>query len=167
MATMTMNYASAAAITCPVESIASSATLVAGCESTIVDNTTNKYINALVSGKVTVGTTPTINTAIYVYAFAMLDDSTYPDVFEGTGSAETLTSVGVMSGVLKLIAVMSVDAVTSDRAYFFGPVAIASAFGGILPKKWGLYVAHNTGVNLNSTGTNHVFNYVGVKLDSA
>lgn len=167
MSTTTTNYASAATITCGVASLATSSTFVAGRESDVVDNTTNKYVDALLSGKVTVGTSPTTATQILVYVFALLNDTTYPDVMDGTDSAETLTSVGVGQGFLKLAAVLNVDSTTSDRAYYFGPTSVATLFGGILPKKWGVFVTHNTGVNLNSTAGNHEFDYVGVKFDTA
>jgi hypothetical protein len=86
---------------------------------------------------------------------------------DGTDSAETITSAGVGRGFLKLAAVLDVDATTSDRVYGFGPVALAPLFGGVLPTHWGVFVAHNTGVNLNATGGNHVFSYIGVKYTSA
>lgn len=165
MATVNIAYAASATITCGVHAtpLASSSTFVAGRESTVIDNTTNKYDDALLSGQVTVGTTPTTNTAILVYVFAILDDTpTYPDVMDGTDSDETLTSVGVGAGFLKLAAVMSVDSTTSNRAYAFGPVSVAQLFGGIMPNKWALFVTHNTGVALNSTSGNHFFKYTGV-----
>lgn len=163
MATVNIAYAASATITCSVASVATSSTFVAGAESSVVDNTTNKYVDALLAGQVTVGTTPTTNTSILVYVFAILDDTpTYPDVMDGTDSTETLTSVGVGAGFLKLAAVMSCDSTTSNRAYAFGPVSVAQLFGGIMPNKWSLYVTHNTGVNLNSTAGNHFFKYTGV-----
>jgi hypothetical protein len=168
MATVTNNYAAAATITCGVESTASSSTFAAGRESSVIDNTTNKYVDALLSGKIRVGTTPTTNTQILIYVFAPLDETpTYPDVMDGTDSAETLTSVGVGQGFLKLAAVLNVDSATSDRDYAFGPVSVAQLFGGILPPKWAVFVTHNTGVNLNATAGNHFIKYQGVKFDVA
>lgn len=168
MATTTTNYAASATITCSTASLATSATFVAGTESTAVDNTTNKYVDALLSGKFTVGTTPTVDTQIRIYVFSVLDSTpTYPDVMDGTDSAETITSVGVGRGFLKLAATLDVDSTTSDRAYNFGPVSVAKLFGGVLPPYWSLFVTHNTGVNANSTAGNHVYKYIGVKYDIA
>jgi len=84
-----------------------------------------------------------------------MDDSTWPDVFDGTDSAETVTSAGVGSGFLKLAAVMLVDATTSDRVYYFDAGSVRALFDGVLPPKFVVFVAHNTGVNLNSTAGNH------------
>jgi hypothetical protein len=168
MATVTPNYAAAATITCSLASLASSSTFQAGQESAVVDNSTNKYVDALLAGKIRVGTSPTANTQILVYVFAPADDTpTYPDVMDGTDSAETLTSVGVGQGFLKLAATLNVDATTSDRDYAFGPVSVAQLFGGVLPQRWSVFVSHNTGVALNATGGNHVLKYQGVKFDVA
>lgn len=154
MSNVKTEYAASSALTISPASLATSATWLAGVESDLVDNTTNKYLDYLLAGKITVGTTPTINTEIRVYVVALADDSTWPDVFDGTASAETVTSAGVGSGFLKLAAVCRVDATVSDRTYWFGPVSVASLFGGSMPKKFVVFVTHNTGVNLNATGSN-------------
>ena len=160
-------YGASSAITISLASLASSSSFVAGHESDVVTNTSNRYDDALLAGKIRVGTTPTINTQILVYVWGVLNDTpTYPDVFDGTDSDETLTSVGVGRGFLKLSAVLDVDATTSDRDYPFGPVSVAQLFGGHLPTHWGLFVTHNTGVNLNSTSGNHVIKYTPVQYES-
>ena len=169
MATVTTNYTAAAAIVMDVANLASSATFVAGRESTQVDNTSNKYVDALVFGRVSVGTTPTANTSILVYVYAgdVSLATTAVDVLDGTDSAETLTNVGIL-GALKLGAIVSVPANTSDVAYEVQPFSVAQLFGGVMPKFWGLYLTHNTGVNLRNTTVNtDEFSYAGIKIDVA
>ena len=169
MATTTVNYAANATITIDLANLGSSATFVAGRESTQIDNTTNKYIDALVSGKISVGTSPTANTTIAVYVWGA-DTSlatTAIDVLDGTDSAETLTNTGILNA-LKLGAAISVPATTSDVQYEVLPFSVASLFGGVMPKFWGLYVAHNTGVNLRNTAVNtNSLEFVGIKYDNA
>lgn len=155
-------YAASSALTITLASLATSSTWLAGAESDAIDNSTNLYLDYLLAGMVTVGTTPTASTEIRVYVVGMRDDTNWPDVFDGTGSAETVTSAGVGSGFLKLAAVMAVDATTSDRAYYFGPVSVAALFGGACPRKFVAFVTHNTGVNLNATGGNHALNVTPV-----
>ena len=163
MSTLKPVYAASAAVTITLASLASSSTFVAGQEASVISNLSNLYDDALMSGKIRVGTTPTINTQVLIYVFGTLDDApTYPDGMDGTDSAETLTSAGVGRGFLKLAAVLDVDSTTSDRDYAFGPVSIAQLFGGHLPTRWGVFVTHNTGVNLNSTGSNHFIKYDGI-----
>lgn len=103
-----------------------------------------------------VGTTPTINTEIRLYVVPSYDGTTWPDVFDGTPSAETVTSEGVRDGFAKLAAVLRVDATTSNRPYPFA-FSIAELFGGIVPKKAVVFVAHNTGAALNGTAANHTY----------
>jgi hypothetical protein len=168
MPTVTINYSAYAAFTIAPENVASSASWTAGVESDAIDNTSNKYVDALVSGFWTSGTTPTANTEVRVYVYAQYDDTpTYQDVFDGTSSAETVTSAGVLVGVVKLLGTMYVDATTSDRAYYLAPTSVAERFGGVLPKRWGLFIAHNTGANSNSTSGNHAWKYQGIKYDIA
>jgi hypothetical protein len=169
MATSTVNYSSNTAITMDLSALGSSATFVAGRESSQVDNTTNKYVDVLVSGSVSVGTTPTANTSILVYVYGA-DTSlatTAIDVLDGTDSAETLTNVGILNA-LRLGAAINVPAATTDVQYFVLPFSVAALFGGVVPKFWGLFVAHNTAVNLRSNAINtNSFEYVGIKYDIA
>src|SRR5690348_11547570 len=155
MATVNIAYGSSATITIAPENVATSSGFTAGVESAVIDNTSNKYVDAIVGGTWTSGTTPTINTQVLIYVFSVRDDTpTYPDVFDGTSSAETLTSAGVGRGFLKLAAVIDVDSTTSNRAYDV-LFSVAQFFGGVMPLKWGVFITHNTGVNSNSTSGNH------------
>lgn len=168
MATMTLSYGTPATITLDLTSLASSGDFTAGRESTVVDNSSNKYVDALVSGSVVVGTTPTINTTIAIFVYAQHDDTpTYQDVFDGTDSAETVTSAGVLAGVVRLLGTLKVDATTTDRIYYLAPTAVAPLFGGVLPKRWGLFVSHNTGAALKSSTNSGNFKYTGIKYDIA
>lgn len=141
-----------------INSLATSSTWLAGYEWFIIDNGTQKALDYLVQGNVMVGTTPTASTQIRIYVIGSFDGSTWPDVFDGTPSAETITSSGVGSGFLILGSVMNVDANTSNLAYPF-KFSLASLFGGTVPKKTAIFVTHNTGVNLNSTAGNQTYIY--------
>ena len=168
MAEIKTTYSSNTTITISPASLGSSASFTAGRESTEIDNTSNLYIDAIVQGNITVGTTPTANTTIAVYVWGA-DTSlgtTAIDVLDGTDSPETLTNTGVLNSALKFAASIGVLASTSDVTYNIAPFSVAQLFGGVLPKFWGLFVAHNTGVALNATGSNHAFSYNGVTYTS-
>lgn len=150
-------YSTATTGTGGINSLATSSTWLAGYEWFVIDFSTGKETGCQVQGYVTVGTTPTANTEIRLYAVASYDGTTWPDVFDGTPSAETVTSAGVGSGFLKLCAVLQVDATTSDRAYPFY-FDLAQVFP-TMPKKVAIFVAHNTGVSLNATAGNQVYAY--------
>ena len=168
MSTVNIAYRASSTITIAPENVASSATFTAGVESAVYDNSANKDVDVLIAGTWTAGTTPTINTQVLIYAFAIRDDAPfYPDVMDGTNSAETITSAGVGQGFLKLAAVINVDATTSNRVYDVGPFSVAQLFGGVCPPKFGLFITHNTGVNSNSTAGNHVWKATGVNFTVA
>jgi hypothetical protein len=158
MATQNIFYGTATSSTGGINSLATSSGFTAGYEWFVIDNTTALAVDFEVYGLITVGTTPTTATQINIYAVPSYDGTTWPDVFDGTPSAETLTSAGVGVGFLYLAKVLSVDSTTSDRGYpyFF---SLASLFGGIVPAKTAIFVTHNTGQNLNATAGNQTYNY--------
>jgi len=147
-------YGASSALTITLASLATDASLLTGRASTEVSNTVNLFQDYLLAGMITTGTTPTTAKEIRVYVVGLMDDTLYPDVFDGTDSAETVSGVGTRDSVCKLAAVIPTIA-TSNLAYYFGPVSVASLFGGTMPKKFLAFVTHSTAVNLNATAANH------------
>lgn len=155
-------YAASAAATITLASLASSSTLVAGRASANIDNSTNKYLDYWVAGKITVGTTPTANTKIEVWVVPRKNDTpTYHDVFGGDDVAETVTSREMLNAYGKLLAVMDVPVATSNVGYEFSG-SVADACRSIAPAAFQLFVVHNTGVALHATGGNHVIDVKGL-----
>jgi hypothetical protein len=154
MADLKLSYPAASDLTVTLASLASDTNLLTGRESAVIDNTANLYLDILISGKITAGTSPTASRSIEVWAIGSWDGTNWPDVFDGTESAETITSADIKASVCRFVAAMA-TANTSDRTYHFGPVSLASAFGGTLPPKVVVFITHSTGVNLNSTAGNH------------
>ena len=147
------NPGSSAALTVTaLASLASDTNLLAGWSSAVIDNTSNLSVDEQIAGTILTGTSPTVSTSILIYAWSILDDTpTYPDTIDGTQGAKTLTSANVLnSGAFKLLGVITIDA-TTNRSYPFA-FNIAQAFGGTMPKKWGAFIVHNTGVALKSSG---------------
>lgn len=154
-------FGTATVLTNALASLATSSDWTAGYESDVVDNSSNLYLDYEVWGQITVGTSPTSGTQIRIYVVPSFDGTSWPDVFDGTTSAETWTSAGIRDATAVLAKVINVDATTSNRVYTYSIPSIASLFGGLVPAKFVLFVSHNTGVNLNSTGGNHVTNFRG------
>lgn len=154
MADVKMVYAASSALTISLGGLATDSNLLTGRESTQVDNSSNLYLDYLLAGMIKVGTSPTTAKEIRVYVVGLMEDSTYPDVFDGTDSAETISGVGTRDSACKLAAVIPTIN-TSDLTYYFGPISVASLFGGVCPKKFVVFVTHNTAVNLHATGGNH------------
>ena len=173
MATVQVNYpAGTTAITISPENVASSSTFVAGVESDSISNVSNLDLDHLVNLKWTAGTSPTANTQVQVWIVAAIEDDlastvVWPDVFDGTASAETVTSAGILQSCGRLLGVINVDATTSDRTYFLAPSSVAALFGGFLPTRYVLFVTHNTGVNSNSTAGNFEAYYQRIRATVA
>lgn len=158
MADLKIKYpvSSSVDLTLTLASLATNAAgvFLAGQESTAVDNTTNNDLDHLLSGTIQVSSTaPTVLRSINIYAYAPVSVAagtpTYPDVLDGTDSAETMTSANVMNSALRWVASITIDA-TASRSYSFAPVSIASLFGGVMPRFWGVFVAHDTAQALQS-----------------
>lgn len=164
MAAVKINYGGWTAMTKTLASLATNSTFSVGRELTAIDNTTPLYVDALVAGKITTGTTTTVNTNILIYVYGVMDDTpTYPTPFTGADAGVTLTSVAQASSFLKLGAVLTTHtSAETSVAHEFGPFSVAQLFGGVMPSKWGVFITHNTGVNLNSTEGNHVVKYNGI-----
>jgi hypothetical protein len=142
----------------------SSQTWVLGWESAAIDNTTNKYRDYLVTGKLVAEGANNQVGQIRVYVVAMLDDSTWPDVFDGTESTETVSTTSIRDSICKLGAVMATTADASGT-YLFGPFSVASLFGGVCPAKFVIFITGNptsSGDGFEATGTPHQVTIKGI-----
>lgn len=148
-------YGTAADVTITIASLAPSSTLLVGQESTAVDNTTDKMLDYLVSGWIKTNATITAGGRIEIWCVGSVDGTNWPDVFEGTNSAETITNANIKNNICRLVASMQVDA---TGTYPFGPVSIASLFGSV-PPKFVFFLTHSTHASnaLDSTAGNHSF----------
>lgn len=148
------------AITCTLASLASAAAR----ESTVVDNSTDLFVDALVyvAARLAAGS-PTGQKALNVYVYATVDAASpkYPDVVTGADAAITLTS----PTNLKLLGSIQAPA-SGGLTYKGSPWSVAQAFGGVLPKKWGIVIENQTGLALTGTEGDHTKTYQGVYLTS-
>ena len=172
MAIVTTNYGSttdSTAITITLAGLVTSGSMVAGRQSTIVTNVTNKFLDAFVTGRITTGTTPTVDKTLAVYVFVPTSVAasafTYPvatiTALGETDAAATFEA-GQRTGSVIFAQAATVNA-TSDRVYTFS-FSVAEVVG-YMPLKWGLFVTHDTVAALHATAGNHFFHYVGLKAD--
>jgi hypothetical protein len=160
-------YVASAALTCSLGALGSSATFVAGREATsVLNNTTGvKYLDGRLTAKITTGTSPTVDTEIRIYGYAALNDTpVYPDTITGTDSAVTLTNTYILDGGFVLVGATGVSA-TSNIGYPIRCFTLLEAFGPHVPTRWGLFVAHNTGVALHATAGLHVLTHTGAYIN--
>ena len=157
MGAVTQEYAASSNLTVTALNggIASSNTLLAGWTSETVDNTSTKYEDILVTGKITVESSGLTAGVIEVWAYAMLDDSNWPDVFssgtEGTEGTATISDSEQKAASFRLLWSCATDTGASE-VYSMAPSSVAGAFGGVLPPKFAIFITHSTVAALETSG---------------
>lgn len=160
MADLKIKYGTSTGITITLASLGSSAT--AARESTAIDNTSDLYDDAMVyvACKLQAGS-PANDKAIYVFAYGSEDGTNYTDNATGSDAAVTMR----VPTNLRLIGVISCPD-SGALTYKGGPFTVAQAFGGIMPRKWGIVVRNYTGVTFDATEGNHAKSYTGIHYQS-
>lgn len=155
MADVKQKFGGSGAITITLNSLASSGTV--GRASTAIDNSTNLYLDALVTITLSQSASAVANDkTIYVFAYGSIDGTTYPEGITGSDAGYTiLGSAGALTTALRLIG--SIPAVASDTN-MHGPFPVAPAFGGFLPSKWGIIVLNYGGQTLAGSGNSAAYN---------
>ena len=161
MTTATILHDAATTDAITIASLASDTNLVAGREGAAVSHEDGE-IDSLVGGKVTTGTSPTASRQIEVWAYGSYDGTSY----SGGASGSDANLTPQEKTLLRLLTIIP-TVNTSNQAYTWGPFSMAQAFGGSLPRKTGVFIVHNTGVNLNSTAGNHEVKRTPIKYSSA
>lgn len=118
-------------------------------ESTAVDNSVNCSFDALVQVKIATNTTAdsTGDRSVYIYAYGTSDGGT---TYSGnaSGSDAAFGTDPQQLSNCKLIGVVYTP--TQNKIYESDLMSIASAFGGVLPERWGIIVHNRTGQTLKS-----------------
>lgn len=148
-------YGASASPTITLASLAASSSLLGGRESTAIDNGTDKYLDFLAGANYVAAGSNNQAGQIYTCVVAALDDTpTWPDVFDGTDSAETVTDAGVFNSICRVMHVIGADA-TASQNWPTTLMSVAAMFNGIVPDQFVYFVTHNiqTSTNAwNSTG---------------
>jgi hypothetical protein len=157
-------YGASTAVTITLASLGASIAWLAGRESTAIDNgASNKYLDYLLAGHYRGGSTTlqagNIRTAV---VGCRTDAPTWPDVFDGVDSAETVSAQGIYDAVCRIASDIRTDAV--QRTWPFGPVSIESLFGKV-PDQWVVFcshTAHTTTTAWSATEGDHAVSVMGV-----
>jgi len=159
VADIKQKFGTSTAVTITLASLASSAT--GGRESTAIDNTTNLYLDALVYCQIKLQAgSPGSDLSIYVYGYSSEDGTNYQDPVTGSDAAITLKD----PTNLRIIGVIPTP--DSGGLTYKAVFQVAHAFGGQMPRKWGIVVRNYTNVTLSATGGDHVISYTGIHLQS-
>lgn len=157
-ANVTIVYIADAAITMDLSALASSSTFAAGRESTSISNSSN-YLDCKITGRFISGTTPTAPGETRLYYVPPYEDTpSWPDVFDGTDSAETVTNTNILD-TLVLGWSGTVSTSTNITYPVVSAMSLAQAFG-ICPKAFVLFFTHyHTAALKTDAGNTNSFNY--------
>ena len=149
-------------------SLGTSSDFRAGWEGEVIDNSSGVWDDFRVTLKLTAGSSPTGNPGQIRLGFVgMLDDTTWPDVFDGTAGAETVTDTEILNAIVRSGAVSETDT-TSGRVYYLEVPSLRAVFHGNLPAKCVPFVAHNMGVSTPALSSgNHQLTVKGVRYNVA
>jgi hypothetical protein len=152
MATIKETFSSVTAFTLTLASLANS-TAGVGRQSTLIDNSTNKYLAAQISLNIKVGTTPTALSLIYAYLIRSNADGT-PIADDNAGATDAGLTV-VNAPLLGTILVL--DA-TSNANYrkTFNTLDVTADLG----PKWGIAIVNSSGVALNAS--EGAYSWIGI-----
>lgn len=157
MATSNLAYAASSGITITLNSLANNSAR----QSAVVDNSTNKYLDALVGGtfKTATGTLASPG-YINVYAYALTDGTNYSGGASGSDAAYTLPTYK------QLVLLGTVYINTANVVENMSPKSVAAAFGGTLPQKWGIVVENQSGLTLDASAGG-ALSYTGITVTTA
>jgi len=143
-----------------LHSLASSQDWLTGWSSASVDNTSNVYLDYMVSGTFTTHASNRQAGSINVFIVAALKDTpTWTATASGTIGTEgalSWTDAEERDSLVRLLTSITVDN-TASSIVAFPPTGIANLFGGIVPTHWAIYVSQNaattTTAGLASSGS--------------
>jgi hypothetical protein len=160
MADIKQAFGTATAFTKTNANLANSAT--AGWKSNVIDNTSNKYLDALVTLKLAaVNTAPANAKGVFLYAYSQGDGSTYASTGDGTidGSEGTVTFPDYSSLPIVLPVLGFVPYPVQNKVIISPAFSVARCFGGILPPKWGIAMINHSGMTLSVTDIYYIEHY--------
>ena len=155
MTTTKIEYAADAALTVTLWTT----TLLAGeyAPSGIFANGTTKYVDVLVGGGINLNeVTPVAGNTLEIYVLGQYSD-TATDMTGGIDarlvtSTELVANTDFVLANLPLLAVVNIEVTTpaTQQIYHWGPVSVAGAFGGTMPKNFMLILRNNTAAPLDA-----------------
>lgn len=125
-----------------LHSLAASQTWVAGWESGAIDNTSTGYDDFRIVCSLVTHASNRQAGDFRIYLIGIMDDTTWPDVFDGTESVETPTDTEEFEGYARLARVLTVDN-TASATYQISIPSAKAVFGGNVPKKFIVYITGN------------------------
>lgn len=118
----------------------------------------SSYVDVHVQVNIATSGNATVDKAIYVYAYGTEDGTNYQYNATGNDAAITVDS----TSPFRAIGVIS-HGNSGSQIYRSRPMAVSPAFGGYLPRNWGILLDNRTGLTLMPTS--HYVSYTGYYVD--
>lgn len=160
-------YGATVTPTLTLASLAASSTLLAGRESSAIDNgAATKALDYLVAGNFRAGAANNQAGRIILGAVAARDDSpTWPDVFDGTDSTETISKQGIFDAIVRILADIAADN-TASQTWYAAKASLITCMGlTVPPDQFVFFVAQSiqTGTNVwSATEGDHAVRYEAI-----
>jgi hypothetical protein len=127
-------------------------------QSAFVENTSNLLMDAFVQS--IVKTAGTAAGTVDLWLYGSNDGTTYSDGATGLDAAFTPTATP------NLVFLGSVNTPAVTTSYTSRLFSVAAAFGGSIPKQWGIAAKNTNGGALDSTAGNFSMTYLGLTYQS-
>lgn len=125
-------------------------------QSTIVDNTTDRFSRVIVYTKIKQGTSPTGNKT--VTAYLIRDDN--------NGTNHRTDAAGASDAAITILNAPLIGILNNKSSPSTGDVLYGEFIIDNPGPKWGIVIQNDTGVNLDSTGSNHWARFVGINPEA-
>ncbi len=152
MANVKHKYGASTTITVTLASLADAAWRQAAA----VDNSSDLFTDALVGGKIKTGAGSGAGDYVDVYVAASADGGT---TYGGDCSGSDAAYAGEADNLMHLARIATDAGATT---FEFGPLSVATVFGGALPRNWTLVFDNESNSTLDATPANHDVHYMGV-----
>jgi len=125
-------------------------------ESSLVDNLTNCFLDAMVQVKIATNASAdsTGDKSVYVYAYGTADNGA-SCAGNASGSDAAFGTDPQQINYCRLIGV--IYAPTQNKVYESDLMSVGAAFGGGLPQRWGIIVHNKTGQTLKTSDCSAVY----------
>lgn len=159
---MALNYGSTTSISCTSFNNLANSTTALASSAAATTSTSNNIVDAMVQVKLTSPATMTASasTIVSIFAYGSLsgDAGWYAGASTGTietvdGSDKAIT-VSANGNNLRFLGTVLMHTTTAGTSivYQSEPMSIAAAFGGIMPRKWGIVIMNQSGAALPASG---------------
>lgn len=143
-------YASSSTITVTnLHSLAASSTYLGCWESGAIDNTSNLYMDYRITAVLVTHASNRQAGELRMYLIGPTDDTTWPDVTDGTESTESFTDTEERDACAILAAAVTVDN-TASATYTINCPSANAVFGGNLPKKFVVMITGDAATSTNA-----------------